>query len=124
MDEDKLSKELEAYRQLAKEDKNIDVAGLMIQAISKQEANMLPEKLKRWGFLVSLAVPPFGLLFAAKFYTSGKDDGKQAAWICIALTALSVFVAWLFFKVLLSSSGVSVNQLQQIKPQDIQNLVE
>lgn len=124
MSDDKLSQELEAYRKLAKEDKNIDVAGLMIQALGKQQANVLPDKQKRWAFLISLAVPPVGLLFAAKFYMSGKDDGKQAAYICIALTAVSIIIAWLFFKALVSSSGISVDQIQQIKPQDIKDIYQ
>ena len=124
MDENKLAKELEAYKELAKQDKKIDVASLMINALEKHQANLLSDKQKRWAYLVSLALPPFGLIFALKFYFSGKDDGEQTAWICGALTALSVFLLILFIKVLISSSSINLNQIEQIKPADIQQLYQ
>src|SRR3989344_3654009 len=88
MNEDKLAKELEVYKELASKDKKIDVASLVINALQKQEANLLSTGEKRWAYLISLGLPPFGLIFAAKFYYSGKDDGHTAAWICIALTGM------------------------------------
>ena len=124
MNEEKLAKELETYKELAKQDKKIDVASLMITALEKQQSNNLSDKEKRWAYLISLVAPPFGLLFAVKFYFSGKDDGEQAAWICGILTAVSILLAVLFVKVLSTSSGLNINQIQQIKPSDIHDLTQ
>jgi hypothetical protein len=124
MSEEKLEKEFEVYKQIAKEDKKIDVAALMINALQKHEANLLPEKQKRWAYLISLTVPPVGLFFALKFYLQDKDDAKEAALMCLVLTALSILLTVLFTKALLSSSGTNLNQIQQIKPADIQQLYQ
>ncbi len=124
MNEDKLQKELEVYKELASKDKKIDVASLMINALQTQETNMLSVKEKRWAYLISLALPPFGLIFAAKFYYSGKDDGHTAAWICVALTGVSVLLFFVLGSAMLSSSGTSLDQIQQIRPSDIEQLLE
>lgn len=120
MSEEKLSKELEAYRELANQDKKIDVATLMINALQKQQTNTLTIKEKRWAYLISIGVPPFGLIFAVKFYFSGKDDGEQAAWVCVVLTAVSILIYILFAKILFSGSAATIGQIEQIKPSDIQ----
>ena len=123
MDEERLQKEFETYRELAKSDKKIDVASLMINALQKQD-NLIPFKQKRWAYLISIALPPFGLIFAVKFFSSGKDDAESSAWTCVALTAFSILMYIIFTKLLFSGSGVDINQLQQIKPQDIQQLTQ
>lgn len=122
--DEKLTKQLAEYHELAKVDKKIDVASLMINALQSQELNNLSGKQKRWAYLISLAVPPFGLIFAIKFYYSGKDDGEQAAWICGALTAFSIFVFILFARLIFTGSGLSLDQVNKIKPSDIQQLVQ
>lgn len=124
MTEDKLAKELEAYRELAKQDKKVDVASLMIKALEKHEENLLSVKQKRWAFLVSLILPPFGLIFAVKFYLSGKDDGEQAAWVCGLLTAVGILVIVLSVKAILLGTGSNLNQIQRIKPSDIQQFTQ
>ena len=123
--EEKINKEIEMYRRAAAENKNIDVASLMIQALDKNTArNVIPAGQKRWAYLISVGLPPFGLIFAAKYYFSGLDDGKDAAWICITLTAVGILGMILMFKSLLSGSGASFQQIEQIKPSDIQQLVQ
>ena len=124
MDEKKLEEELKVYRELAKQDKKIDVASLMINALQKHHDNLIPHKQKRWAYLISVGVPPFGLFFAAKFYWSGKDDGQEAAMICLALTAFSILVFVLIGKLLLSGSGANLQDIQKINPKDIQDLVQ
>ncbi|HTL39791.1 MAG TPA: hypothetical protein VL306_03190 [Methylomirabilota bacterium] len=109
--EEKISQELQTLQQLAQQDKKIDVASLLLDALQKQQQNLLSDKEKRWGYLISIGVPPFGLLFALKFYFSGKEDGKQAAYLCIALTVFSIVLFWFFVKVIFSSSGTSVDQI-------------
>src|SRR5262249_12937916 len=127
MSEEKLEKEFAQLRELSKADKKIDVAGLMISALQKQQANLLSSKEKRWAYLISLVAPPFGLIFSFKFYFSGKDDGEQAAWMCGILTAIGILAFVLFGKIILSGSGLGPSQLQQIeqiKPSDIQQLTQ
>ena len=122
--EEKLAKQFEEFHKLAQADKKIDVAGLMINSLQSHEKNSLPDKSKRWAYLISIGLPPFGLIFAAKFYYSGKDDGEETALICVFLTVLSIFLFLLLGKVLLSSAGTSVNQIYNIKPSDIQQLIQ
>jgi len=102
MSEEKLTKEIETYRELAKSDKKIDVAALMINALQKSESNMLTAKEKRWAYLIAIGAPPLGLLFALKFYLSDKDDSKEAALMCVVLTAVSIMILVLFTKLLFS----------------------
>ncbi len=124
MDEEKLTEEIKKIHELAKENKKIDVASLMINALQKHQANLLPVNEKRWAYFISLGVPPLGLMFALKFYLSDKDDAKDAAMMCVFLTAVSILFAILFFKVFAGSTGTDLNKIQQIKPQDIQELVQ
>lgn len=124
MNEEKLEKELETYKELGLKDKNVDVASLMISALQRQESNLILSRQKHWAYIISLALPPLGLIFAVKFYFSNKDDGKQTAIMCLVLTIFSLVSVWLFAKILLSGSSVDLNQIQQIKPQDIQQLYQ
>ena len=122
MDDKKLEQQINEYAELAKENKKIDVASLMLSALKNESKNLVPVKTKRWAYLVSLGVPPFGLLFALKFYFSEEDDARQVANICILLTAVSVLLFWLMAKAAFSGSGASINQIEQIKPADIYEL--
>ena len=124
MNEQKLAKEFEEYRKLAQTDKKIDVASLMINALQKHQDNSLSSKEKKWAYLVSMLLPPFGLIFAVKFYMSDKEDGEQAAWTCAFLTAVAVLVLVLFIKLFSGAAGVNLKQIQQIKPSDIQNITQ
>lgn len=123
MSDEKLQEIVSEYADLAK-DKNIDVAALMVNALQQEDANMLSSKTKRWAYIISLAVPPLGLVFAAWFYFSDKSDSKNAAIMCVILTAFTIVVTVIFFKLILSGSGTSVEQIQQIKPTDIYQLTQ
>lgn len=124
MNEQKVLDELEQYRELAKQGQKVDLATLAINALQTAPANFVPHSQKRWAYLISLGFPPFGLLFALKFYFSGKDDGKKSALICVVLTVLSLLLVWLFFKLLLSSIGTTnLNQLQNMNANDLQQLL-
>jgi hypothetical protein len=122
--EKKLEKELEMYENLAKDNKKIDVASLMINAIKNQERNYVSFKQKKWAYLISVGLPPLGLLFALKFYFSDETDAKQVANICVLLTILSGLSLWLISKMIFSSSGVNLEQIQQINLNDIKNLTQ
>ena len=113
MTEEELAKHIQNLQELKKGDAKIDVATLALSALANQQENSLSPKEKRWGYLISLALPPFGLLFAFKFYTSNKSDGKTAAYMCAALTAVSIIVTFAFMGILIKSSGLSSSQIQQ-----------
>lgn len=123
MSDEKLQEIVTEYADLAK-DKNIDVAALMVNALQQEDNNMLSSKTKRWAYLISLGVPPFGLLFAIYFYFSDKSDGKNAALMCLILTIFTVVISIIFIKMIFSGSGTSVEQIQQIKPADIYQLTQ
>lgn len=120
----KLEQQIGDIAQLAKENKQIDAAALMIQALQTHERNTLPASQKRLAYIVSLTAPPFGLLFAIKFWFSGADDGEHAAYACIILTVVALVLVWLFAQSLVSGSGVDPTQLQQLTPKDVLQIVQ
>lgn len=123
MDDQDLQKQIETYKELAQTNKNIDVASLMINALQQHQENTLTMKEKTRAYLVSFAVPPFGLIYAVKFFWfSDKSDAKKSAGVCVLLTVISIVMMSLTLKAMLSSSGASLQQIEQIKPQDIYQL--
>ncbi len=124
MNEKRLSETLEEYQKLAKENTNIDLSTLALSALANEHRNTLPQKQKNWAYLISVGLPPLGLLFAVKYYLSDEDDAKTTAHICVALTLVGLIILWISIKVFSSSSGVSLQQIQQIKPGDIQQLTQ
>ncbi len=123
MADEKLQELVTEYADLAK-DKKIDAAALLINALEQQDQNRLAASTKRWAYLFSLGLPPFGLLFAIWFFASDKTDAKQAAWVCVTLTVLSALFSIIILKMILGGSGASVEQIQQIKPADIYELTQ
>lgn len=122
--EQDLATKFKEYQELAKTEKNINVEKLMVAALETQNTNLVPAKKKYTAFIISLAFPPFGLFYALKYYFSPEDDAKRVALICFILTSLSILLMWVILNSLLSSTGGSLNQIQQIKPGDIQQLLE
>lgn len=122
MNEQQLSDQIKMYSDLKKQNKDIDVAALALSAFQAHASNLLTPKEKRIAYLVSLSLPPLGLLYALKFWTSGKEDGKTAAYMCIGLTAASIVVGFVFLNVLISGSGLSVGQFQNAQQQSQQLL--
>lgn len=124
-DEKKLNETLRQYQELAKTDKNIDVATLMISALHKQDENRVSSKAKKWTYLVSLLAPPFGLIFSIKYYfLDDRDDAKSVAVMSLVLTLVAVVGTWLVIKGLFSTLGVTPQQIEQIKPSDIMQLYQ
>jgi hypothetical protein len=117
MTEEELANHIKNLQNLKKQDANIDVASLAMSALATQQDSLLSSKEKRWAYIISLSLPPLGLLFALKFYFSGKSDGKSAAYLCIAITAISIVIAFAFMGVLIKSSGLSTEQFQQAPQQ-------
>jgi hypothetical protein len=122
--EQRLSQQIEAIRQAGEENKNVDVSALMLAALERHEQNLVPAKSKRIAYLVSLAFPPFGLLYALKYYFGEEDDAKHVALTCVLLTIFAIVIFFATVKLLFNTSGVSVQQIEQIKPADIYQLTQ
>lgn len=124
MNEDKkIEERFSEFQALGKEDKNVDVAKLMLYSLN-QKGNVVSPKKKRWAYIISLALPPIGLLLALKYYFDDEDDARHVANMCVIITILSLLLAWISIKMLFSGTGTSLNQIQQINPKDLQDLVK
>lgn len=121
MSDEKLESLVNEYADLAKNDK-IDTTALLMNALEQEDQNKLSTKTKRWAYLISLGVPPLGYAFALYFYFSDKSDGKSTAIACAILTTLSGIITIVLFKSALTGFGVTSQQLEQIKPQDVYDL--
>ena len=122
--EKKLEEELFGYQKLSRENKNVDVASLMINAMQNQQVNMVSPKMKKWAYLVSIGLPPFGLIFAVKLYLSSQRDAKHVANVCVVLTILGLLPLWLFGKMIFSSIGPNTAQIQHLNLHDIRELYQ
>lgn len=122
--DNKLNQKIELYQNLGKENPNVDVSMLMLNALEHQRQNMVSDKAKHWAYLISISLPPFGMIFAAKFFFGDEDDARQVAWICVILTAVSLLIFYFGAKLLFNTAGVSPQQIEQIKPSDIQQVLQ
>lgn len=123
--DEKLEKQIEQFQEVAKENKNVDVNMLMVNALQNADQAAKKSGSRKWPYLISIGLPPLGLLFALKyFFFSDEEDATQAGYICIFLTFASLLSVWIFSKLLFSSSGTSLEQIQQIKPSDINQLLQ
>lgn len=120
--EEQLAEKLKDYQALVHEDKNIDVSALVLNALETQKSSLVSPKQKKWAYLVSIGLPPFGLLFALKFFLDDEDDAKSTALICVALTIVSIVVTVITIKSLFSGAGVTPAQIEQINPKDVIDL--
>lgn len=124
MGDERLAQQVDEYAKIAKENPNVDMGLLMMNALQTQKANSVSGKAKRWAYLTSISAPPLGLFFALKYYFSDEDDAKEVAMICVILTVVALLMFWLFGKILFAGSGVSPQQIEQIKPADIYQLTQ
>lgn len=124
MGDQDLQKKLDMYKAMAAADPNIDVSKLMADALEADQENNLTSKEKIRAYMISLILPPFGLIYAIKFYFSGKSDGKKAALFCALLTIFTIFISTVLLNAILSAGNTNVQQLQQINPNQIQGLFQ
>lgn len=120
--EEDLAKKVETYQSLGKENSQVDVGMLMLNALQNAKQNNVSTKAKWWVYTISSSIPMSGFLFAFYYYFKDEDDAKQVAWIAIGLTILCVLTFWFLGKATLSGSGQTLQGIQQIKPSDIQQL--
>jgi hypothetical protein len=130
MDNEKdLERKFKQYQELGKENKNVDVAALMIGALDQARQEEIDGKKKRRAYWVSICLPPFGLLYAVRYYFSGKQGGKKVALWCVILTAVSLALAWSISEMFLSSlssatGGIDLKQIESINPNDLKGLLQ
>ncbi|MBI3231701.1 MAG: hypothetical protein HYZ51_01310 [Candidatus Doudnabacteria bacterium] len=124
MSDEDLSKKLETYQGIAKENPSVNVNMLMMNALEQENQKLKTSKSHKWAYMVSIGLPPFGLLFALKYYLSGDKEEQTAGNICVALTAVAVLMFYIFSKALFSGSGASIEQIQKITPQDVMQLTK
>ena len=117
--DEELAKKVELYQSLGKENPNVDVSMLMLNALNNQRSNLVSGKAKKWAYLVSISLPPIGLLFALRYYMGDEDDAKEVAWMCVILTGVAIVMFVVGAKLMFSSSGANVQQIEQITPQEI-----
>ncbi len=122
--EQKLAEQIGEIAKLAKDNKGVDVSALMANVLENHQKNLIPSSRKRWAYLVSIGAPPFGLIFALKFYFSDADDGRESAYACIVLTIISLVLVYWFTTSLFSATHVTPQQIEQIKPKDIFELTQ
>lgn len=122
--EQKAAEQIKAYVELAKANPKMDVTKLALSALSEVDRNTIPVKEKRWAYLASLVLPPVGLFYGFKFFVSDHDDGEHAALMCLVLSLFSIGFMVTLFKGMFAGSGVDVNQIKNINPQDIYELTQ
>ncbi len=123
MPESKLEEQFKQLQELAKKDKSIDVAGLMVKALETHNDNFIPIKEKRWAYIVSIAVPLAGFYYVIKYFTSDKEDGLQNAMICTILSCFCLIITWIVSGTL--SAGLSGGVPgQTASPQEVLDLIQ
>lgn len=122
--EKKAEKTVELYRQLAKDDKNVDLAALTTAMLEQTRQSETEAKKKRLAYLISAGLPPLGLIFAVRYYFSENSDGKRVAAVCVILTIVSLLASWLIAKMFLSSVGSQLDQIQSINSEDLKSLLQ
>ena len=122
--EKKLEDALKRYQELGQKNSQVNAQTLMMNALQNRKANLVSPRAKKWAYLVSVGLPPFGLFCALRYFFGDEDDAKQAAFVCALLTVISVVGLWLFGKILFSGSGATFEQIQQINPNDLRQLTE
>ena len=121
---EEISKEIEQYSELAKQNENVDVSKLMMSALEHTEENNVSAKSKRYAYLFSFLFMPLGLFIALYFFVfSDKKDANKVSLVCVLITIFTAGAFLAIFQVILSSSNVSTEQLQQT-PQMLNDLLK
>jgi len=125
--EQEVTKKIEQYRELAEGNKNIDVASLMINALEQTRQEETAAKKRRWAYLISVGLPPLGLLVAVRYYFSDKPDGKRIALMCVIFTAIAALIAWGIGALMMNGLGGSTGQagqLPSVNAEDVRSLFQ
>ncbi len=65
-------------------------------------------------YFICLFIPPFGLIWARKYFRLGTPEGKKIGIICIMLTVISLVVSyWSYIEMKKFIDGLVNSQMQQ-----------
>lgn len=113
------------YAALGKDNKNIDVAALMVSALEQTRRDELDAKKKKRAYTVSALIPPFGLIYAVRYYFSDRSDGKKVALVCVILTVFSLAIGWLIGGAMFGNTPTaSLEQMKQVNVDDLKSLIQ
>lgn len=121
MPAENLNQQIEALQELKKQNPDVDVDALMLSALHQHSTLTEKPKSYKWAYLISLGVPPFGFFFAIKFFMSGEQKDRDAAFVCLILTGISII---LFVSIAKMFAGSGVSSINQLTPADVQNLTQ
>jgi hypothetical protein len=124
MSEKHLEEQLKQYQELAKMDKKIDVAGLMIKALQDSENNHLPIKSKRWAYLLSISIPLVGFYYSFKYFNSHAEDAMEAGLACGILACFCLLSFFVIGHSMTAGSGLNFKDVENIKPADVYQLTQ
>lgn len=123
MTEEDLQKEISQYTELANKDKNVNASALVINALEHHDDDNVSVKSKRYAYLFSFLFMPLGLFVAVYYFAfSEKKDANKVALVCILISIFTAGAFLILFQIILSSSNVSTDQLQQT-PQLLNDLL-
>jgi hypothetical protein len=121
--EDAVTRQLQEFQELAKNNKGIDTTALALNALAQAQAEEEDAKGKRKAYWISIGIPPLGLLFALYYVLSSKSDGKRVALNCCILTAVSLLIGWGIGAVVMSGFTPQQSaQIQNVNMNDVQGL--
>ena len=124
--EKKIEKNIAIYQELGKENKNINMAALMMSTLAQAQQDEIEQSKKKKAYLISVVMPPFGLFYAVRYFFSGKDDGKHVALMCVLFTVISLLSAWAIGALLLSGAGGTATNAPSalnVNVDDLRNLL-
>lgn len=121
--EEKLAEEIARIQKLAAENPGVDANLLIERLLAREQQSSLPAKETTKAYMLSLLVPPLGIYYAFKFFFRPEPVARRAAWICLILTALSLFILWALGNTLFSAAP-QLQQIQNLTPQQIQDLTQ
>lgn len=120
MSDEQLAKQIKEYQDLGKENPNVDVNMLMMNALTTENKKFENRKSYKWPYIIALGLPPLGLIFSIKYYFfSDDEEDKRAGNICVLLTVLSVVLLLVMGKIMFSTAGVTPQQIEQINPAQV-----
>jgi hypothetical protein len=120
--EEELVRRISEIRELAKEDKNIDAAGLIGGMLTQAHEDNLPVRQKASAFIWSFVFPPIALYYFVKFIPRVENDARRTAWICLLFGAIGLLVLWWSTAIMFSSP--ELKSIENLSPQDIQSLTQ
>ncbi|HTK05041.1 MAG TPA: hypothetical protein VL500_05630 [Candidatus Eisenbacteria bacterium] len=123
--EKRAAEQIDEYRKLGEQNKDIDTASLMLNALATAQREEVDAKKRRRVYTLSVVLPPIGLVFAAYYALKGEPGGKQVAINCLILTAISLFLAWGISQLLFASvTTEQTDQLQNLNVAELRKMLQ